>query len=212
MDLKWINRVKHLSIQGQWETLYNDKKKVQEDGKSIWGKGNVYRNSKKLVDLLPGVLEELGIKTFTDIGCGDFLWLSQLDWSKIDYHGYDIVRPLIKENRKNYSGFKFDVLDLIEDECPKSDMIFVRSVFIHTCLQGCLRMIENIKASGSKYLMASTLPYIEENHNTKCLWLVKRNLQIEPFNFPEPLYLIPEMDRDDRPNNFMGVWKIEDLS
>lgn len=210
MDRVWKERVKKMSVKGQWETLYNDKKRIREKGKSIWGPGNVYRNSKRLVELLPPLLENLEIKSFADIGCGDFMWLSQLDWSGIDYHGYDIVKGLMKDNRKQYPDFKFDVLNLIEDECPKADMIFLRSVLIHTSLDGCLKMIDNIKKSGSKYLMASTLPYIEKNIDTSCLWLVKRNLEIEPFNFPEPLYLVPEMDRNDI-NNYMGVWRLDDL-
>lgn len=211
MNKEWKNRVNELTVYEQWKTLYNDKKKVQVDGKSIWGPGDYLKNSVKLVELLPGVLDELKIKSFIDIGCGDFLWLSKLDWSNIKYTGYDIVKDLIKENSENFEGFDFDTINLIEDECPKADMIFMRSVFIHTSIKDCKKMIKNIKESGSTYLMASTLPYIKENKDTSCLWLVKRNLEIEPFNLPEPLFLIPEMNRDDI-NNYMGVWRINDIN
>ena len=211
MDKVWKNRVKKMSVRQQWDTLYKDKKKVQKDH-SIWGPGNVYRNSKKLVELLPELLENLQITSFVDVGCGDFMWLSQLDWSRIDYTGLDIVAGLMEDNKKNYPGFEFRQFNLIEDKCPKADMIFVRSVFIHTSIKDCQKMIENIKNSGSKYLMASTLPYVDKNLDTSCLWLVKRNLEIEPFNFPEPDYLLPEMDRESGEiNNYMGVWKIDDL-
>jgi hypothetical protein len=45
---------------------------------------------------------------------------------------------------------------------------------------------------------------------------VRRNLELEPFNFPEPIYLIPEMIKKEIPggnihNNYMGVWEIEKL-
>jgi hypothetical protein len=211
MDKEWKNKVAGLSVFEQWKALYHRNKPKQIDGRSIWGPGVVYKNSKKLVELLPGILKELKIKTFSDIGCADFLWLSQLDWSEIKYTGYDIVEEIIDENKKNFPGYDFKYINLIEDECPGSDMIFIRSVFIHTTLDDIKKMITNIKNSGSKYLMASTLPYIEENKDTSCIWLVKRNLEIAPFNFPEPLYLVPEMDRDDI-NNYMGVWKIDDLN
>jgi SAM-dependent methyltransferase len=209
MDRRWKNRVKEMSVRQQWDTLFSDKKKVQKDH-SIWGPGDVHKNSKKLIELLPEVLEKLDIKSFTDVGCGDFMWLNKLDWSEIKYTGLDIVERMMQENQKKYPELTFKYMNLIEEVPPKSDMIFLRSVLIHTSIDGCLKMIENIKKSGSKYLMASTLPYIDENLDTSCLWLVKRNLQIEPFNFKEPLFLIPEMDRNDI-NNYMGVWKIDEL-
>ena len=50
MDRVWKNRVKYLTVKEQWDTLFNDKKKVQKDN-SIWGPGNEYRNSRNLFEL-----------------------------------------------------------------------------------------------------------------------------------------------------------------
>ena len=207
MDWEWHNEAVNLSVEGQWNALYN--KKMCLNNPSIWRKGNPFKNSAKLVDLLPGVLDDLKIKTFADIGCSDFVWLSKLDWSGIKYTGYDIVERIVDKNKETFPNHDFEHRNLINSECPKVDMVFIRSVFIHSRLADCKKIINRIMKSGSTYLMASTSPDIDFNGDNECLKVVKRNLEIEPFNFPEPLYLIPEMNRNDGINNYMGVWKIE---
>jgi len=210
MDAAWRNEVSGLTTKEQWDTLYEKKKKVQQNGRSIWGKNDVYKNSALLVDLLPDILIDLKIKSFVDIGCGDFLWLSKLDWSEITYTGIDIVQGLVDENKKMYSKFNFECKNLIVDDCPNADMIFMRSVLIHTSIGDCFKIIDTIKKSGSKYLCVSSLPQIDKNIDTTCLWLVQRNLEIEPFNFPKPIYLLPEIKKDGI-NNYMGIWEIDKL-
>jgi len=210
MDAEWRRKVDCMTTAESWKTLYSDKKKVQGDH-SVWGPGNVYRNSAQLVELLPEILTDLYIKTFFDVGCGDFLWLSKVIMKGVDYTGVDIVAEMIEDNRTKYPSHSFDTMNIIDEVPPMVDMIFMRSVLIHTSLDDCKKIIANVKQSGSKYLMVSTMPLVEKNADTSHLWLVQRNLLLEPFNLPEPLYLIPEMNRDDV-NNFMGIWEINDIN
>jgi len=86
-------------------------------------------------------------------------------------------------------------------------MVFMRSVLIHTDLKDCNKILNNIKSSGSKYLMVSTSPELTINMETSCLWLVKRNLLIDPINLPKPLEMIPEIKDIDK-NNYMGIWEL----
>jgi len=213
MDIQWYNEVKDLPLRDQWDRLYQRKIKIRPDNyTSLWGKSSSesMKNSKGLRDGLPDLFEKLDINKFTDCGCGDFLWMSQIDFTVVDYLGCDIVDDLIKRNKKKFPEFRFKQLNVVEEKPRKSDMIFLRSVFIHLTLEQCLKAIENIKASNSRYLMASTLTELDVNFETSCLMKKNRNLMIAPFNFPEPLILVKQ--RNDIENDqYMGVWKIDEL-
>lgn len=203
MDRKWKKEVENMTTWEQWKTLYNKKKDAGNI--SLWNSKNPYRGCNLLVELLPKILKKYKIKSFLDIGCSNRYWMSTLDWSGIKYIGYDIVDGIIQSNILKYPEHEFKCVNMIEDECPKVDMVFMRSVLIHTNLNDCNKILNNIKASGSKYLMVSTSPEINKNMDTSCLWLVKRNLLIDPINLPKPLEMIPEIKDIDK-NNYMGIW------
>lgn len=217
MDAKWAKDMEGKTTQEHWDALFDRQRKIKPDGKSVWlPKGDVYRHSGKLVEELPRLFKELDIKTFIDVGCSDYYFQQTVDWSGVDYLGLDIVQDMVDENKKNYPGVNFDCKNPIIDPLPKSDMIFIRNVLLHTSLKECQRIIENVKASGSRYLMASTVRDLEVNNETSHIWVVRRNLQLAPFNFPEPLEWIGEMKKDENPgwhgkNNYMGVWDIKTL-
>ena len=48
--------------------------------------------------VLGQVLEELGIRSILDVGCGDLHWIRNLDLSSVRYQGIDIVDALIAAN------------------------------------------------------------------------------------------------------------------
>jgi len=205
MDRQWKKEVEHMTTEQQWKTLYDRKKDSGNVG--LWNHKNPYKGCSLLVEKLPEVLKKYNIKSFLDVGCSNRYWISGLDWTGIKYIGYDIVNGIIKTNKEKYPEHNFECKNLIKDSCPKVDLVFMRSVLIHTNLKNCNKILNNIKSSGSKYLMVSTSPETNENIDTSCLWLVKRNLYIEPFNMSEPLELVPEI-KDVDVNNYMGIWEL----
>ena len=205
MDRKWKKEVENMTTWEQWKALYDKKKGAGNI--SLWNSKNPYRGCSLLVELLPKILKKYKIKSFLDIGCSNRYWISALDWSGIKYIGYDIVDGIIQSNILKYPDHEFKCMNMIEDECPTVDMVFMRSVLIHTDLKDCNKILNNIKSSGSKYLMVSTSPELTINMETSCLWLVKRNLLIDPINLPKPLEMIPEIKDIDK-NNYMGIWEL----
>jgi len=212
MDAKWAEKMKDKTVKECWEALFDRQSKTRPDGKSVWlPKGDVYAHSGQLVKELPRLFG-----TFVDVGCSDFMFQQTVDWAGVQYLGLDIVQKMTDENKVNYPDFEFDCKNLIEDRCPRADMVFIRNVFLHNTLKDCQRIIENVKASGSRYLMASTVRDLDRNVDTSCIWVVRRNLQLKPFDFPEPLEWIGEMKDKENPgwhgkNNYMGVWNIKTL-
>ena len=137
------------------------------------------------------LLQKYNIQSILDIPCGDWNWMKNVDLCGASYIGADIVKPLIEENKIKYPGVDFRALDLTNDELPKVDLMFVRDCFGHLTNENVHKALDNIKRSGSKYLLATSFTqYIDntdiEDGGWKCI-----NLMVKPFNL-KPIYLINE--------------------
>lgn len=213
MDREWYRKTKHMSENEQWEELYRQERSKVEPGKSIWlVNDKIEKYSGWTEKNLKILFDDLKIKSVVDVGCSDVVWQSKMDWSNIDYTGIDIVKDIVKQNKKNYPHMKFQHKNLIEDECPMADMVIVRNVFLHTTLDGVKNILTNIKKSGAKYLLASTDITINKNAETCCTWATRRNLELEPFNLEYCIALIPEIlpsvKKPKAPNNYLGLWYV----
>jgi hypothetical protein len=159
---------------------------------------------------LPPLLKRLGVKVLLDAPCGDFNWMQRTELNLDKYIGADIVLDLIEINKKVHSkeGREFIVLDITKDEIPTVDLIFCRDCLIHLSLNYITAAISNFKKSRSKYLLTTTFTLTPENKDIltgDCRFI---NLQIEPFNFPEPLELIIE---EPEHGKSLALWLIEAL-
>jgi hypothetical protein len=194
---------------------FNDiyEKNLWESQESISGCGSELSNTKKLRDELPFVFAKYNIKSMLDIPCGDFNWMKEVDLSNIDYIGADIVRTIIDINRSKYPKFKFEAMDVTTHRLPKVDLVFVRDCLGHLSDQNVLKAIENIKASGSKYLLTTSFTKWHYNSNIedggwRCI-----NLLIDPFKL-KPQYLINEDCKEGYPyynDKSMILFDLENL-
>lgn len=166
---------------------------------SVSGSGSELSNTKKLREELPFVFAKYNIKSMLDIPCGDFNWMKEVDLSNINYTGADIVPTLIDINKNKYPNFQFEVMDVTTSTLPKVDLVFVRDCLGHLSDQNALKAIQNIKTSGSKYLLTTSFTKWHYNSNIedggwRCI-----NLLIEPFRL-KPQYLINEDCKEGYPH------------
>lgn len=101
---------------------------------------------------IPQMVDQYGIRTVADIGAGDLNWITHLDWD-VDYSAFDLVprHPDVKQ------------FDLLHEIPPKVDLLLCLWVLNHLPYEHCQAAIENLKASGSKYLiMTDRLRYRED--------------------------------------------------
>lgn len=91
---------------------------------------------------IPQMVEKHGIKTVADIGAGDLNWIQRMEWD-VEYSAFDLV-----PRHLNVQQF-----DLLQEVPPKVDMILCLWVLNHLPFDHCRVAINNLKASGSKYLM-----------------------------------------------------------
>jgi SAM-dependent methyltransferase len=183
---------------------------------SVSGPGSDFEQTKFLIPELEILLKDLRINTMLDAPCGDFNWMKRVNLGSIKYHGGDIVDDLIEKNNKKYSNenVKFSVIDIVNDDLPKVDLIMVRDCLVHLPTKDVLKALTNIKNSGSKYLLTTNFLWQHDDANKEILvggWR-RINLQKEPYNFEYPDRVIIEgnIQSNDR-DKTMSLWLIKNI-
>lgn len=145
------------------------------------GKGSEVRNTEKIIKEIPKLIKKYKIKSILDIPCGDFNYMKEIELD-CDYIGADIVPSLIEENKSNYKNVKFECLDITSDELPKCDLVLVRDCLVHLSNENILKAIDNIKKSGSKYLLTTSFERCIINVDLGSRMWRAINVKASPFN------------------------------
>jgi SAM-dependent methyltransferase len=97
------------------------------------GEGSRPKHTKGYADLLRRFLKDQRIKSVVDFGCGDWQFSRFIDWSGVDYHGYDIARPVVERNREQFSApnVSFHAFDGDCASLPAADLLIVKDVLQH---------------------------------------------------------------------------------
>jgi len=188
------------------------------DPESRSGSGSSLKQTTHIRSEITRILEQLQIKTMLDAPCGDFNWMKETDLRFLEtYIGIDIVEDLIKNNAVRYGNYNqlFFLKNIITDSLPQVDIIFSRDCLQHLTISQSIQTIKNFKKSRSRYLLTTTYPKNKENYPLTTGYWMPINLQLPPFNFPEPLILIDEHATDWGPNMIygksLGLWRLEDI-
>ena len=159
------------------------------------GYGSGHASTVNIRNELPIIFKKFNITSMLDIPCGDFNWMREVNLNGVKYIGADIVTAMIQDNKEKIANGtwlpEFVELDLTTSDLPKVDLIFVRDCLGHLNNENTFKALNNIKRSGSKYLLTTSFtrqgPNVEVlNGHFRCI-----NLLIEPFRF-NPIYLVNE--------------------
>jgi SAM-dependent methyltransferase len=172
------------------------------------GGGSTLESTKPLRNALPKLFDTFNIKSILDIPCGDFHWMKEVNLTGIEYVGADIAEVFVNDNRLNYPQHEFLHLDITEDPLPKKDLVIVRDCFIHLSYENIKKSLENIKNSGSTYLLTSSRRNLIENKDILDSDFRQINMEINPF-YLNPIYCIDEDTSE--PYRSMILIKIDDL-
>ena len=181
------------------ENLWQSAESVSGEGSAVWV-------CQPLIEQLPILLGKYEIGSMLDIPCGDFNWMSYVPFPKgFHYIGADVVPELIEETQKRHGngGREFCVLDLVNDELPPVDLLFVRDLFIHLSLAVCRKAIENIARANFKYAMFTHDPIsvrypptgnieIERAQGGANFEFRPVSMMLAPFGFPASIDHITE--------------------
>lgn len=180
-----------------------------EDAESKSGPGS-RNNSPEVIESIQAleyIVDAYQVKSLVDIPCGDLNWIKNFVMSRadIEYYGFDIVAPLIEHNKSVHPDINCAVLDVVTSSPPKVDLVFSKDLIIHLNDNDIIKMLNNIKLSGSKYLLASNnfgLPnsdLLEHIHGDSACRYV--DILAYPFKCSPPIWR----------SNFLGLWKLSDM-
>jgi hypothetical protein len=181
------------------------------------GIGSTLEATEIIREWLPLFLKDYGVRSFIDAPCGDFTWMKKINLSGFEYHGFDIVRSIVEQNRSYYAqdNIRFDELDIVKQSPPLADLILCRDCFVHLSNRDVQKTLSNFRLSGSKYLLTTTFNERRENSD-----LVSGrgwrpiNLESPPFNFPNPIRLVNENCTEldgEYSDKCLGLWKLDTL-
>lgn len=183
---------------------------------SVSGSGSEISKTIDLIKYLNELLREYTINSVFDIPCGDFNWMKKVDLTNVEYKGGDIVPDLIRRNLAKYSKdwISFSCHNLITDKIDKSyDLVLTRDCLVHLSYSDIESSLTNIKKSQSKYLF--TTSFIKTTKNMDIITGEWRpiNLNLAPFNFPEPITTFIETNTEDgwEGNKVMNLYVISEI-
>lgn len=165
---------------------------------------------------IPKLVEDYKINSFLDCPCGDLNFMKQIFHLIPNYTGADIVQDMINSHKNSYSEINFIKMNICNEQVPKNDLIFCRDLLVHLNFSDIFNAVRNIKSSGSQYFLTTTFPNRQFNRNVNNFGYEWRplNLQIAPFNFPEPLLMINEGCTEGDfmfTDKSLGLWEIKSL-
>lgn len=179
---------------------------------TLSGLGSRLEANETLIRMLPEVFDRYKIKTVYDAACGDFNWMKHVDLSSVDYLGADIVAPVVSENQVKHGSknVNFRHLNLLESQLPVADLVVCKDLFIHFTCDQVKVAIRRLKASGSKYLLATTVTDRNfTNEDIPTGYFRRLSLLAAPFSFPAPL----EVMATDKPEwgDPNALWELDKL-
>jgi hypothetical protein len=88
-----------------------------------------------LVRWLTRYIREAGVRSMTDLGCGDFQWMpAVLAATGVCYTGLDVYEPLLARHRAQFPQHRFQELDVsVADpgQIPEADLYLAKDVLQH---------------------------------------------------------------------------------
>lgn len=198
----------------QFETIY--KRGGFGGSPSLSGAGSDLVQTERIRAELPLLLARRRIRTILDAPCGDWYWMQHVDLTAYNYIGADLVEGLVVENNRRFgkSNRRFIRLDICKDPIPEVDLVLCRDCLIHLRTRDCLKAMQNIRSSGSKYILTTTYPQRERNEELPVEFWRPLNLKKPPFCLPVPLEMITE-GSTERGGEFadksLALWRVQDL-
>jgi 2-polyprenyl-3-methyl-5-hydroxy-6-metoxy-1,4-benzoquinol methylase len=129
-------------------------KNTQGAGSS--GSGSTLRSTLLYRTFLQQFLKDNEIRSVVDAGCGDWEFSQALDWSGIDYKGFDIVESAIAQDKQKFTkpNIQFFFGNFLELDLPPADLLICKHVLQHLPTRDVQRFLT--QATKYKHLLLTS--------------------------------------------------------
>lgn len=116
-------------------------------GEFCSGSGSTLEMTRDYCTTVRTFIEEHGIKSVLDLGCGDFAVGRNLQVDGVCYLGADIVPSLIQRNQQEFGSetTQFRCIDIIAQPLPEAELCLIRQVFQHLSNSQIVAVLEKLK-------------------------------------------------------------------
>jgi hypothetical protein len=184
---------------------------------SVSGLGSEIEATATLRTELPRLFDKLGVTSLLDAPCGDAGWITRAD-PRVRIVGVDIVPALIgrlqaRAIAKEING-EYRLADISRDALPRCDAILCRDALVHLSFANIARTVANFRKSGAAWLIVTTFPEWQTNHDCEDGDWRALNFERAPFRWGPPVELLnencTEADGGWRDKS-LGVWRLAGL-
>lgn len=169
----------------------------------LWGKegdgsgaGSSLENTAPAVTFLSSIINERGIETMADLGCGGGALVAAGLLDKCPglrrYVGLEIAPAVVQRNKRRYGTpqVTFAKADLTKGPLPEVELLVLREVLWHLSNEDALKVLRQCLATGATYLCVSSAenpkgPFNRPKMRSSDYQAVV--LTAPPYNFPAPL-------------------------
>jgi hypothetical protein len=166
---------------------------------------------------LPRLLQKLGVASLLDAPCGDAGWITAAGLHA-RIIGADIVPSLIERLQARAASGEikgeYHLADITRDSLPRSDAILCRDCLVHLSFANIERAVANFRASGAKWLIATTFPEWQTNADCEDGDWRALNLERAPFFWGSPVELLNENCLEAGGgwrDKSLGVWRLAEM-
>lgn len=212
-DAKERRRIRALGkVENVFTTIYQENFWRSEE--SVSGPGSTIEFTKNIVEQIPRIISDLGLKRILDAPCGDYNWFRLIERDNdVSYIGGDIVEGLVISNQERYGNdnTRFIHLDITNEALPKADLWLCRDCLSHLSNDDIFKVIHNFMNSDITYLLTSSHPKTKKNTNILTGQFRQLNLELPPFNFCKPLLSVDDWI-EGYPFRQLALWEKRQLS
>lgn len=184
------------------------RKRLWKNPESASGFGSTLAATEPTRKALADLIRDHSIGSILDAPCGDFNWMSHLEFAG-DYTGLDIVPELIAENNRLHGNARrhFAVGDIVLEDLPFADLVMCRECLNHLPLGDGKDALEHLAKATRKLLLVTHYPQILNNAEQPASFRFRSlNLTLPPFNLRQPDHIIDESHFEA--GKVLGVWDV----
>lgn len=148
------SRLSGLSCEEQFTQIYEyGIWQSDGEGNGTSGSGSQLSTTEPYRHFLAEFLQENKIESVVDAGCGDWGFSHAIDWSGIDYRGFDIVQFVIDRNEMAFAqpNIRFFHTNMITTKLPKADLLICKDVLQHLPFTDVFKFVKQF--SNYKYCL-----------------------------------------------------------